>query len=210
MIPLLGKDGSGAAEEQENYSKRGETDMGRMESKSMTVAPSEEQTVIKKHEIFGWELKSSQEVLSKDSHLEERGEDLYSVTTTQNYVKLVFQRDAESDIAVKAHTVEDEYWSLYSLTKAKYFPTKSKLLNTIPLVLCVFMLVIGVIALFQRHYNFGERIIHFLISLAIAAVFFGVSYAYRRFVYQRKVAAFMEKERRADAIEADMKTVFQS
>ena len=184
--------------------------MGKMESKSITVVPNEEQTIIEKHEIFGWELKSSQEILNKESHLEERGDDLYSVVTTENYVKLVFQRDAESAIAAKARSVEDEYWRLYSLTKAKYFPTKSKLLHMVPIVACVFMLVIGIIALFQRNYNFGEKLVHFLISLVIAAACFGVSYVYRRFVYQRKVDTFLKNKSRADAIEADMKAVSQN
>ena len=208
MILFLGKNGFAAVEEQENYLNRGETRMARMESKSISVAPNEEQEVISRHEIFGWDLKSSQEILSKESHLEERYDDLYSVTTTENYVKLVFQRDAESAIAVKARSVENEYWNLYSLTK--YYPKKSKLLHTIPLVVCVFMLVLGVIALFQQSYNFGERISHLLICLAIAAVLFGVAYAYRRFIYQRKVDTYTENDRRARAIEADMKTVPRS
>ena len=180
--------------------------MGKMESKSVTAAPSEEQDIIEKHELFGWELKSSQEVLSRDSHLENRGDDLYNVTTTQNYVKLVFQRDAESPIAAKARSVEDEYWRLYRRTQPIYFPKKSKLLNLLPLILCGFMLLVGVMSLFQN-YSFGEKLAHFALSLVFAAVFFGVSYVYRRFGYQRKVDTYLENKSRIEAIEADMKTV---
>ena len=158
--------------------------MGKMESKSVTAAPSEEQTIIEKHELFGWELKSSQEVLSRDSHLENRGDDLYNVTTTQNYVKLVFQRDADSPLAAKARTVEDEYWRLYPRTQP----------------------AVGVISWFQN-YPFGEKLAHFILSLVFAAIFFGVSYAYRRFGYQRKVDAYLKNKDRLEAIEAEMKTV---
>ena len=45
------------------------------------------------------------------------------------------------------------------------------------------------------------------LSLVFAAVFFGVSYAYRRFGYQRKVDTYLENKSRIEAIEADMKTV---
>lgn len=117
--------------------------MGKIESKSITVAPDEEQDIIAKYELFGWELKSTQEVLSKDSHLENRGDELYNVTTTQNYVKLMFQRDADSPVAAKARPVEDEYWRLYNRTQPIYFPTKNKLLNLVPLILCGFMLLVG-------------------------------------------------------------------
>lgn len=180
--------------------------MGKMESKSVTAAPSEEQTIIEKHELFGWELKSSQEVLSRDSHLENRGDDLYNVTTTQNYVKLVFQRDADSPLAAKARTVEDEYWRLYPRTQPAFFPQKSKLLNLLPLILCGFMLLVGVISWFQN-YPFGEKLAHFILSLVFAAIFFGVFYAYRRFSYQRKVDAYLKNKDRLEAIEAEMKTV---
>lgn len=180
--------------------------MGKVESKSVTAAPNEEQILIEKHELFGWELKSSQEVLSRDSHLEKHGDDLYNVTTTQNYIKLVFQRDADSPLAVKSRTVEEEYWRLYRWTQPVYFPKKSKLLNLLPLVLCGFMLLVGIMSLFQN-YSFGEKIAHFAICLVFAAVCFGVSYAYRRFIYQRKVDTYLKNKARIETLEADMKAV---
>ena len=102
--------------------------MGKIESKSITVAPDEEQDIIAKYELFGWELKSTQEVLSRDSHLENRGDDLYNVTTTQNYVKLMFQRDADSPVAAKARPVEDEYWRLITERSRFIFRRKTSCL----------------------------------------------------------------------------------
>ena len=63
------------------------------ETKSLTVSPSEEQNTIELYQSFGWELKSSQEIFNKDSHLESRSDGTYNVTTTTNYVKLVFSRE---------------------------------------------------------------------------------------------------------------------
>lgn len=63
------------------------------ETKSLSVIPSDEQRTIDEMQAFGWELVSSQEIATKDSHLERRGDTLYSVTESENYVKLVFNRD---------------------------------------------------------------------------------------------------------------------
>lgn len=63
------------------------------EFKSLTVSPASEQYTIDVRSIFGWELQSSQEINSKESHIESGFTSNYSVTTTENYVKLVFSRD---------------------------------------------------------------------------------------------------------------------
>lgn len=66
------------------------------ESKSISVLPSEEQSTIQVYQTFGWELQSSQEIFNRDSHLEkDNNGDINSVTTTTNYVKLVFCRNTE-------------------------------------------------------------------------------------------------------------------
>ncbi len=108
--------------------------MARYESKSVSVAPADEQEAIQKHEQFGWELKSSQEIHSQDSHLESRGDEIWNVTTTTNYVKLVFQRDMDMPNIAAVRKVEEEYWPAYSTSKR--FPAglslKAKILT--PLV----------------------------------------------------------------------------
>lgn len=65
----------------------------RWETTTRTVSPSRESAVTKKFEHFGWELMSSQTIDQKDSHLESRDGDLYSVTESTNYVKLTFRRN---------------------------------------------------------------------------------------------------------------------
>ena len=86
------------------------------ESKSISVIPGDESTMIAKHELFGWELVSSQEILNKESHLEDRSGDLYSVITTENYVKLMFQRDTAFPNLDKITLLENEYWDLHKRT----------------------------------------------------------------------------------------------
>lgn len=65
------------------------------ETKSISIVPSEEQDTIELWQKFGWELVSSQEIFSRDSHLEQSGDNVNSITTTTNYIKLVFARDKE-------------------------------------------------------------------------------------------------------------------
>ncbi len=91
--------------------------MARMESKSVSVAPAMEQEAIEKHELFGWTLLNSQEVLSKESHLKEEGGDLWNVTTTTNYVKLVFQRNLEMPQIAEIKKLEEKYWNNYEIYK---------------------------------------------------------------------------------------------
>lgn len=63
------------------------------EFKTITVAPAGEQYTIDTRTLFGWELQSSQEINTKESHIEAGFTGNVSVTTTENYVKLIFARD---------------------------------------------------------------------------------------------------------------------
>ncbi len=82
------------------------------ETKSLSVAPSAEASTIEIYQIFGWELMSSQEIYNKDSHLEDRGGDTYSVTETTHYIKLVFSRDTNMDNYYELTDLERKYWSI--------------------------------------------------------------------------------------------------
>lgn len=63
------------------------------QTKSMQVPVEAESAEIEVWRCFGWELFSTQEVRDTDSHLENRGGTIYSVTSTTHYIKLTFQRD---------------------------------------------------------------------------------------------------------------------
>ncbi len=64
-----------------------------VEIKTLNVANSQEDSTIQQYLDFGWTLKSSQRIYNKDSHLESRGEETYSVTETTDFTKLVFERE---------------------------------------------------------------------------------------------------------------------
>jgi hypothetical protein len=66
------------------------------ETKTITVHPDHVQDSMDEHQIFGWDVLSNQEVKTVDSHLEDRGGDLYSVTKTEHYIRLTYQRDPSS------------------------------------------------------------------------------------------------------------------
>lgn len=85
------------------------TSQERWESKVVQVVPSDEDETIEEYELFGWELLSSQTIDRKDSHLENRFGDIYSVTESVNYVKLTFRRN----IAMK-------HYQEYSDLETKY------------------------------------------------------------------------------------------
>ena len=71
--------------------------MAKIESKVLQVHPNDEASVIARMERFGWVLRSNQDVVTKDSHDELIGDTLYSVTETERYTKLMFQRDTEDE-----------------------------------------------------------------------------------------------------------------
>ena len=83
------------------------------ETKSLTVSPNDEQSTIDLNECFGWELQSSQEVYSKDSHLESRSDGVYNVTSTTNYVKLVFSREKDDPRYLQYVNLESEFNSIH-------------------------------------------------------------------------------------------------
>lgn len=86
--------------------------MGRTESVSFQVHPNDEQTQINMMQRFHWNLLGTQEIKSVDSHLERRGDDIYSVTNSERYVKLSFSRDVEMPHLAEIKKLEAEYNSL--------------------------------------------------------------------------------------------------
>ncbi|HML99881.1 MAG TPA: hypothetical protein PKC96_00890 [Bacilli bacterium] len=85
------------------------------ETKSVTVSPSQENAEIAIWSDFGWELQSSQEIFNQDSGLKRRGDTIYNVTTTTNYVKLVFQRDNSIANYSQIRQKETEFDSLLDI-----------------------------------------------------------------------------------------------
>ena len=85
-----------------------------LESKSLTVSPDSEQEIINTMQNFGWELKSSQEIYSKDSHIEKQGRKNVSVTETTNYVKLVFERDTKMENYERICELENTFFDIIS------------------------------------------------------------------------------------------------
>ncbi len=83
-----------------------------IESKSIKVGVSEEQRYIDIMQKFGWTLQSSQEINVKESHLENRGDKVYSVTTGENYIKLVFKRDTAIPNYAKLKDLEGRYFNI--------------------------------------------------------------------------------------------------
>lgn len=79
------------------------------ETKSISVHPDDEQETIDLYQTFGWELQSSQEIFNRDSHLERSGNNINSITTTTNYVKLVFARETTMPNYSKLSALENEY-----------------------------------------------------------------------------------------------------
>ena len=82
-----------------------------MEIKTLEIKNSEEESTIEFWTQFGWQLKSSQRVYNKNSHLESRGDSTYSVTETVDFTKLVFERDKNGPNYSKIVELEKEYFS---------------------------------------------------------------------------------------------------
>lgn len=122
------------------YSRKEVYKMARLESTSLSVSPSKEQEAIETYQKFGWELKSSQEIFSKDSHNEVRGDSLYSVTETTNYVKLVFQRDKDMPYYNEICEIEKKFFEALN-REPSYSYSKA------PLIIGIIIAVIGAFVL---------------------------------------------------------------
>ncbi len=83
-----------------------------IETVTRKVSPREENETANIMRCFGWRLKSSQEINSKESHLEQQGDTLYSVTTSENYVKMLFERETTMPNYSKLVALENEYCAI--------------------------------------------------------------------------------------------------
>ncbi|MDR1904812.1 MAG: hypothetical protein LBQ88_21335 [Treponema sp.] len=107
------------------------------EIKSISVAPAAEEDTINLWQTFGWELKTTQEVKNKDSHLEKRGDDLVSVTETEHYVKLTFERDPTRQNYAALKSLEEQFYA------ARHPGIPPKRFGTLWLILIVALLLFG-------------------------------------------------------------------
>lgn len=89
-----------------------------METKILEVKNSEEASTIQYWARFGWNLKSSQRVYNKNSHLEKRGDDIVSVTETVDFTKIILERDMSNPNYSEIVKLEKEYFSLEKVEPA--------------------------------------------------------------------------------------------
>ena len=123
-----------------------------IETISKKVSPSQEQSTINLMTKFGWTLKSSQEIYSKDSHLERKGDTLYNVTEKENYVKLLFERDTHMQNYQRIAQLEKEY---YALLNARPSLPILKILGIA--VLCVICFPIGIYLGYKTYKEISEQ-----------------------------------------------------
>ena len=102
--------------------------MARTESKAIQVHPHDEQEQIDLMQKFHWSLLSSQTIDKVDSHLERRGDSIYSVTSSEKYVKLTFSRDIDLPNLNEIKKLENDYFNLPTPYYPKLFPLPFKIL----------------------------------------------------------------------------------
>ena len=122
--------------------------MAKLESRTIQVHPKNENATIAHMERFGWELKNAQDVVTKDSHDELWGDTIYSVTETERYIKLMFQRDTEGEKYAwycKGEALNDEIEELRR--KSKHYDFSFKIWPDMPkwlyIVICVISYFVG-------------------------------------------------------------------
>ena len=79
------------------------------EAISVAVEPYKENATIELYESFWWEFYNSQTIDSKDTHLEDGGTVIWSVTEHTNYVKLQFKRNKNMENYNRLVELENEY-----------------------------------------------------------------------------------------------------
>lgn len=113
-----------------------------IESKSLTVPPSLENSTIDLWQTFGWELKSTQEIFNRNTV--DLGDS--TETTTTNYIKLAFQRDTSIPNYARIKELEANYAEILNSEPTEIpaiFSLKTHLI--IGGILCLFYVVPGVI-----------------------------------------------------------------
>lgn len=139
-----------------------------LETKSLSVRPSDEQSTIDLYANFGWNLQSSQEVKTKDSHLEKKGDAIYNVTESEHYIKLVFQREKSMPNYDEIANLERQYYDVYVPYCKKSF--LSKVLYFLGVIFCLF----GVLGLISGGFEFVIIIFSIvIIALGIGAFVLG-------------------------------------
>lgn len=115
------------------------------------------QAVMNQHQLFFWELIGTNTIVSRDSHLENGGifdrDTIYSVTTTERFSTIDFQRSKELPNLSEIKSVESQYFSIVnqlenlgSSTINNYATPPPKQFNWIVfLLLCIFYIFPGVI-----------------------------------------------------------------
>jgi hypothetical protein len=96
--------------------------MARTESFSVQVHPNDEQSQIQLMQKFHWSLLNTQEIKVTDSHLEKRGDSIYSVTNSEHYIKLAFSRELDLPNLAEIKELENKYFSLQHPKYPKLFP----------------------------------------------------------------------------------------
>jgi len=83
------------------------------EIKSISVAPSEEEATINFWQIWGWELKSTQEVKTQDVQTftgqDSDGTEHYKTTKGEHYIKLTFEREKSMPNYAELCDLEQKY-----------------------------------------------------------------------------------------------------
>lgn len=138
--------------------------MANPESKSIKTHPELEQEMIERHELFGWKLKSSQEIYSQTSHEEDGLVYTYNCLTTTNYVKLVFSRDRDRENMDKIKKLEEEYWNcVYTYYETPGFLPKKKIFWAIA---GIFLIPAVLLLLINGTQELGAVISGFILGLA--------------------------------------------
>ena len=113
------------------------------EYKRMSIAPYAVEAEIHIRQLFGWDYKESQEINSKESHWEGDGSGtIYNVTTTENYVTLLFVRDIHIPHRTELNELEKKYDQL-DIDSDKYFKKWFKQKSFLSVKKCIILLVIG-------------------------------------------------------------------
>jgi len=142
--------------------------MARTESKTFQCHPDDAQEQIDLYQKFHWSLLSSQDVKTVDNSLEQRGDSIYNVRSSEHYVKLTFSRDLDTPNLNEIKKLEAGYHALCEPECCEYpAPEKSQAAGAG----CGWAglgLLIGCIVGYNTTFGFGLTI--FIIGIVIGIV----------------------------------------
>ena len=172
--------------------------MAKIETKAVQVNPRYEQATISEHEMFGWNVLSTQTIDTKNAYLEKDSDgNINQVRETERYVKLTFQRDRDMAYYREITQLENKY---YAVKKEEPELEEGFFTQRLPRTLSWVAIVLGLLLLVAPGGNFAGIL---FVAIGVVGLYFlnkkwkahKAEFDKRHAIWQKKLNRIVEEVR---------------